>query len=217
MIIGPTIDHLRQVCTFFGNNVAGAADFARGLQNYNTSMSLPAAYVVPLDQDAPPNVSMPGYYQVIEKHIGIVVELDATPDRRGQAPAMTYDEIETALFGAMLNWAPEPCRVPSLQGYQFTAGRFLDLDRARLFYRWEFLLPWTVTDEDAWPVDEGVPLRSIEVDIYKAPPWDVPPADGTAPAAVIVLPMEQETYWDDELGGTGWDDLTTSWDLPPPV
>lgn len=187
-VIGPTIDHLRQYCPPFAGRVAGAADFRLGLQHYNANMPLPAAYVVPLDQEADPMQQMTGYWQIVRKTIGVVVELDATPDRRGQSPAMTYDQIETALFSAMLLWAPAECRVPNMQGYQFAGGRFLDLDRARLFYQWEFALPWQLTDLDGWQgADEPIDLTGIEVDIYKAPPFDMPPPDGRPPAAVIVL------------------------------
>jgi len=193
-VIGPTIDHLRTYCPPFAGRVAGAADFRLGLQNYNENMALPAAYVVPLDQDAERNANLTGYWQIVHKTIGIVVELDATNDRRGQDPTMTYDVIEAALFSAMLNWEPVPCRTPNMQGYQFAGGRFLDLDRARLFYQWEFLLPWQLTDDDGWhdptpPVD----LVGIELDIYVAPPFaPLPPDDLTPPAAIVMIPTSDQ-------------------------
>lgn len=215
MILGPTIEQLRAHCPVFAGRVAGAADFQLGLKNYNENMALPAAYVVPLDQESRGNQVMTGLIEVIDKTVAVVVELDATPDRRGQDPTMSYDAIETQLFGAMLLWAPEPCRVPNGQGYQFTGGRFLDLDRARVFYQWEFLLPWQITDGDAWDVDfDAVPLCGIELDVYKAPPWDMPPQDNRPPAAVAkIITGCVDTIWDD---GTVWDDETnpTVWDQP---
>jgi hypothetical protein len=200
MIIGPTIDQLRANCPVFAGRVAGAADFRRGLQNYNANMALPAAYVVPLTQEAERNANMTGYWQIVEKLVGVVVELDATADRRGQNPAMTYDAIETALFASLLNWAPEACRTPNEQGYQFAGGRFLDLDRARLFYQWEFLLPWQLTDDDGWhePI-EPEDLAGIELDIYKAPPSEMPPPDGRPPAAIVVIPTSDQPVTPAEL------------------
>lgn len=192
-IIGPTIDHLRRYCPPFAGRVAGAADFRQGLENYNTNMALPAAYVMPLGQEADPNRNMVGYWQIVHEMIGIVVELDATPDRRGQAPAMTYDDIKAALYASLLNWAPAECRVPNRQGFQFSGGHHLDLDRARLFYQFEFLLPWLLTEEDGWQdPSEPIDLLGIELDIYTAPPWEMPPPDGRPPAVIEILPMSNQ-------------------------
>jgi hypothetical protein len=190
MILGPTIEHLRAYCPVFNGNVAGTANFRLGLEDYAASLPLPAAYVVPLDQEAEPNANMVGYFQIVRKMIGVIVELDATADRRGQDPAMQYDIVEAALFSALINWSPVECRVPNMQGYQMAGGRFLDLDRARLFYQWEFLLPFQVNDDDGWhEPGEPVDLVGIEVDIYKAPPFaPLPPDDLTPPAAIVVIP-----------------------------
>jgi hypothetical protein len=209
MILGATIEQLRAYCSPFSGRVAGTADFRQGLVNYNANMPLPAAYVIPLDQESDGDQNMTGLQQIIRKTVGIIVELEAVSDRRGQKPAMQYDEIEAALFSTLLNWAPVECRVPGRSGYQFLGGRFLDLDRARLFYQWEFLLPYTITDEDGW--HEPAPdLTGIEVDLYKGPPFEMPPADGRPPAAVIVLGVAPPTNWDAHF--TTWDDGNTIWD-----
>jgi hypothetical protein len=187
MVVDATIAQLRAACPPLGGRVAGAADFQLGLRNYNENMPLPAAYVVPLDQASPGNQVMTGLIQVVEKTIGVIVEFDARPDRRGQAPVMNYDAMETALFGALLNWQPAVCATLNQQGYWFSGGRFLDLDRARLFYQWEFALAWQLTDADAWS-PEAVDLVGIELDLYSVPP---PMADqvaaGSDPAAIVKI------------------------------
>jgi hypothetical protein len=186
-VIDATISQLRTYCAPLNGNVAGAADFRLGLQNYNTTMPapgpLPAAYVVPLDQDSDGNQVMVGLVQVVTKRIGVIVEFDASADRRGQEPAMSYDDMEAALFAAVLNWLPEDCRTLNNQGYWFNGGRFLDLDRARLFYQWEFALNWQITDDDGWH-EPSVPLTSIEVDIFQVPPQDM--TTDTPPAIVVI-------------------------------
>jgi hypothetical protein len=126
---------------------------------------------------------MTGLVQVVTKRIGVIVEFDASADRRGQDPAMSYDDMEAALFAAVLNWLPEDCRTLNGQGYWFHGGRFLDLDRARLFYQWEFALNWQITDDDGWH-EPSVPLTSIEVDIFKVPPQDM--TTDTPPAVVVI-------------------------------
>lgn len=212
LILGPTIEHLRSYCPPFAGRVAGAADFQQGLVKYNENMPLPAAYVVPLNQEpeGDGNQNMVGYWQIVDKTIGIVVELDARADRRGQDPAMNYDAIEAALFSALLNWAPVECRVPNRQGYYFAGGRFLDLDRARLFYQWEFTLRYQLDDDDAWQQPPAEDLCGVELDIYTAPPFEMPPSDGRDPAAVVVLDLCPGTEWDE--GATTWDGGVTMWD-----
>lgn len=192
MILGATIEQLRAYCPPFSGRVAGVADFRSGLVNYNANMTLPAAYVVPLDQESDGDQNMTGLYQIVRKTVGVIVELEAV-DRRGQKPAMQYDDIEAAIFSSILNWAPVECRVPNRSGYQFLGGRFLDLDRARLFYQWEFLLPYTLTDEDGWQGPPPEDLLGVELDIYKAPPFaPMPPPAPEVPAAIVMIPMSDQ-------------------------
>lgn len=192
-VLADTIEQLRAYCAPFAGRVAGAADFRQGLENYNANMALPSAWVVPLDQTVDPESpgQMIGLQQTIHKTIGVVVEFDATEDRRGQDPTRSYDVIEAALFASLLLFKPgDECRQPNQQGYFFAGGRFLDLDRARLFYQWEFTLRYQINEQDAWPGDPGIPL-AIEVDIYKAPPFaPLPPADGSPPAVIIKIPTD---------------------------
>jgi hypothetical protein len=189
MILDATIQQLRTYCAPLAGRVAGTADFRLGLQNYNENMALPAAYVVPLDQESPGFDSMTGLYQFVTKTLGVVVELDARTDRRGQDPAMNYDTIEAALFSTLLNWVPGTCITQNNQGFWFLGGHFLDLDRARLFYQWEFALNYILDDTDGWQPD-SVPLESIELDIWKVPPQDMTVDD---PAAVVVIDTPDAT------------------------
>ncbi|HSR78757.1 MAG TPA: hypothetical protein VLN57_19435 [Xanthobacteraceae bacterium] len=195
---------MRAYCPPLARRVAGAADFRLGLQNYNANLALPAGFVIPLDQDSDGPQNMVGIWQVVRKTIGIIVEFDATPDRRGQVPAMSYDAMEAALFHALLNWLPIECRSPNGQGYSFVGGRFLDLDRARLFYQWEFGLAYQLDDTDGWQ-PESEWLRRIEVDIHKAPLSEHPD-----PAAVVHI-NTMGTTWDGDQ--TIWDAGRSDWDL----
>lgn len=188
-IMGTLIASLRANAPIFGGRVAGAAEFYAGLKNYNTSMALPAAYVLPLGQEAEPNKYWGGLVQIVHKTIGIAVELDAQTDRRGQAPAMNFEEIEAQLFASVLNITIDECRM--VQGANYGGARYLDLDRARLFYQWEFILDWQITDADGvQPV--SVPLEHVEVDIFHAPGAVGVP--GSIPAAVVVVPTGEPPY-----------------------
>jgi hypothetical protein len=192
-VIGPTIEQLRTYCAPLAGNVAGAADFRLGLEKYNANMPLPAGYVLPLEQEVEHgNQQMTGLFEIIDKTVGIVVEFDATPDRRGQAPVMDYDTMEAAIFSSILNWSPVTCRVPNNQGFYFAGGEFLDLDRARLFYQWRFTLRYQITDADGFQPPAPEDLVSVELDIYRAPPWSMPPPPPEEPAAIAVINMQPQ-------------------------
>lgn len=179
MILAAFISQLRANAPIFGGRVAGSADYQAGLRNYNPEMELPAAYVLPLGQDADANQVWNGLIQVLHKGIGVAVELDAQRDRRGQDPTMMFDEIEAQIFASVLNLQIGECRMT--RGAYFTGARYLDLDRARLWYQWEFGVDWQITDEDGVQ-PPSIDLQNIEVDIFG--PHGPPPA-GTPPAAVV--------------------------------
>lgn len=179
-IIGAFIEQVRANAPVFGGRVAGAAEFYKGLRDYNTSMPLPAAYVLPLTQDAGPNLLWNGLIQIIQKGVGVAVELDAQQDRRGQRPVMDFDAIEVELFRSVLNLLLPGCNM--VRGVYFTGARYLDLDRARLWYQWEFGLDWQVDDTDGVQ-PYSIPLETVEVDVFHAPGAVGVPGD--LPAAVI--------------------------------
>jgi hypothetical protein len=205
VILNAVIEQLRGECPVLQGRIAGAADFAQGLKNYNANMSLPAAYVIPLVQESDGNEVMVGLIQYVRKTIGVVVEFDATADRRGQVPAMNYDAIEAGLFKALLMWPPAQCRSPNQQGFAFSGGHFLDLDRARVFYQWEFSLTYQLTNDDAW-VPPSEDINAIELDVHKAPV-----SEGRGPAMHMVLNTQPQTIWDDPNGPTIWDNGRTDW------
>jgi hypothetical protein len=239
VIVGTFISQLRANAPIFAGRVAGAAEFYAGLKNYNTSMSLPAAYVLPLGQEADPNQIWNGLIQIVHKSIGVAVELDAQQDRRGQAPTMDFEEIEAQIFRSCLNLTIGDCRM--VRGASFTGARYLDLDRARLWYQWEFGLDWQITDDDgvAVPSAPAVPLETLELDVFNQPVFPgmlpatvtqiitgtdpVPPTDGPWPYLMLwdagvttwddgITKWDQLTRWDDEH--TLWDRGATTWDLP---
>ncbi len=155
MDLNAAIMQLRRQAPIFGGDpitgkngrVAGAADFAQAIED-QAWMDLPAAYVIPLDEDSDENPPGPGLDQHITERIGVIVELDNTADRRGQAPAAQLHDVRTAVFAALLNWRIDP--VSAAQGLAYGGGRLLQLDRARLFFQWEFTLHRLLTDADGW-------------------------------------------------------------------
>lgn len=150
---------LKAYAPLFAGRVAGAANFEEGLES-QVWMGLPAAYVIPLDEDASENADAAGLRQTITERIGIIVELDNTTDRRGQAPAASLNDTRTAIFSAILNWHIEPDRSP--YGIFFGGGHYLKSDRARLFYQFEFCLKNQITYADGFQQAAGVPLAMFQ-------------------------------------------------------
>ena len=198
MIVETFIAQLRANAPLFAGRVAGAAEFYAGLKNYNTSLALPAAYVMPLGQDADANPVMNGLIQIVHKSVGIAVELDAQTDRRGQAPVMEFDTIEKQIFASVLNLVIQDECPRMTRGTYFQGARYLDLDRARLFYQWEFGLDWQISDADGVQTP-SIPLAAIEVDIFKAPvvPGDTPPAVVLVPTGEPPYPPATDGPWPD--------------------
>lgn len=154
------IVQLRNHCPLFANNVAGAAQFERSVQD-ETWMPTPAAYVVPLDQESSDNQSQTGLKQVITDRIGVIVCFDSSADRRGQIASNQINITRAAIFSALLNWHIDPTR--SAQGLYYGGARRLDFDRARLFWQYEFCFDEQYTDADGFQLI-GQPLVGFDKD-----------------------------------------------------
>jgi hypothetical protein len=159
MRIDAVVAQLRLYAPVFGGRVAGAAEFAGGVSD-QTWMASPAAYVLPLDEEAGENDSNDGLYQIVAERVGVVLALDNSADRRGQSTATQLGGLRAAVFAALLNWRPDPNS--QVRGYAYGGGRLLDMDRGRLFYQWEFVIATTITDDDGWQ-PPSVPLTEIDL------------------------------------------------------
>jgi len=160
MNIDNVIVRLRQACPNFANRVAGAAEFAA--LSPNAKVAVPAAFVIPANDQAGDQESANRYRQVITDRIAVVVVLDNTADRRGQAAVTTVHGIRAELWRALLLWPPGP----EYDGLVYEGGQSLQMDAARLYYQFEFSAESEISVEDtAQPgMKEALPhLASIHV------------------------------------------------------
>ena len=139
--------------------MAGAANFATGLET-QVWLALPAAYVVPLDDEASENDIQNALRQTVTERIGVIVEFDNSPDRRGQGVTLNYQPIRTALFAALLNWHPPPDEA-AIRGVEYAGGHLLQFDRGRLFFQWEFSRPVMIDASDGFQIGSE-PLLEID-------------------------------------------------------
>jgi hypothetical protein len=109
------------------------------------------AYVIPIHDEAEPNQKQTGVYQIVREKIGIIIDLDNTADRRGQAAAtLAVRTIRAALFRALLNWRSDP--LTQSRGFSYDGGNLLPDGLSRNFLRWQFdfVAETTITDADGW-------------------------------------------------------------------
>ena len=146
------INQVKTLAPALGNRVAGAADFASGLET-TQNMTLPAAFVLRLSDDASDSDLMPGLHQPVVERMGIVVEFDNTvasdaDARTGFAGINQIDAMRALLFSAVLNWTPADMTNAGPTGFRYGGGRLLEFDRARLFWQYEFEIDTIITDAD---------------------------------------------------------------------
>lgn len=134
MNLTPIINALRKRCPTFERRFAGAAEWA-GL-TIEHAPAMPAAYVVPLREDASENESQNGYSQTITNTFGVIVLVSNTADVRGQGATATLDSLKPELFRALLSGHQEPKDEYSEIVYE--GGSLLYMDDARLAYQLEF-------------------------------------------------------------------------------
>jgi hypothetical protein len=186
MDITPVINQLRAYCPQLGGRVGGAADFDKGIEatiqitDANGQFVYPVAVVIPLEDEADRNELLVGNTQQVTESIGVIVEFDASADRRGQAGVSQVEAMRTALFGALLTWNPDPSR--AARGLAYAGGELLAFDRARLFWQFRFSLETTITDADGF-LPSGDPLTDVQLIGYADSAVTV--VDGDAPSIVM--------------------------------
>ncbi len=157
---------LKQRCAgTFDTRIAGAAEFKLLLEKQ--ALPVPCAFVIPLDDNPQENIAMNGVRQQLHDSFAVIVAINNTGDERGQAAVHSVDSIRTVLWGALLNWQPTDL----YDGITYQGGQLLSLDRARLWYQFEFAAPMEIGTEDGWQGDliglphfDGGTVRADTVD-----------------------------------------------------
>ena len=145
-------------CPSFNGRVAGAADFAKGLET-TVNMPMPAAYVYPLGYTCGENSLDNGLLQYMTQRMAVCVIFDNSGDVRGQDAIDQTEPMMWELFRALLNWRIDSYR--AVKGLKADEGRMLDFDRGRLFFQYEFSQEITIDDDDGYHVPD-VPLVEID-------------------------------------------------------
>lgn len=144
MNINNIIAQLRTRAIEFGGRVGGAATFK--ILPEAANMIVPAAYVIPSDENPGENEASNGYRQSVEDSFFVIVVLDNTADERGQGAAIGVHEIRKALIRSIVGWKPEE----HYDSIDYDGGSLLQMDRNRMYYQFEFKARYEIGTEDTW-------------------------------------------------------------------
>ena len=164
MQLEPIISALRTRCPIFANKVAGAAQFK--LVPENSTLAVPAAFVIPLDDNPGESRAQHSGRQELSDAFAVVVALDNTVDEKGQGGAASVHAMRAILWAALLGWRP----TLDYNGIAYEGGHLLGLDRARLWYQFEFSAAMEIGPSDGWQETELAALphfdgANIQVDV----------------------------------------------------
>ncbi len=190
-MLDEVITVLRVRCPSFANRVAGAAEY--NALPENAKLTVPAGYVLPLD-DKPEEAKVgTGYRQRLRDSFAVVVALDNTGDHRGQkATSDAVRVIRPELFKALLGWEPGDDHGP----ITYEGGQLQDMNRSVLWYRFEFGAETEIEQSDTWTgkvIADAPALESVTVTLdtvdHQDPALGPVNADGTPVAgATITIP-----------------------------
>lgn len=183
MILSTIINQLKTNCPTFVNRVAGAAEYT--VLKDATSMTLPAAFVVPLDDDAEQNRSQTGYWQTVNDSFAVVVVLANQADERGQAAYDNLHTLRAELWAALLGFKPSA----EYDRIEYQGAQLLSLDRYRLDYQFEFNAQLDIDQAQTWQGAEIAAepaFTSVHIDLDHK---DLPP-NGTVDHQ-LDIPIDQ--------------------------
>lgn len=126
------ISALRTRCPNFGNRIAGAAQFK--LLPENAALAVPCAFVIPLDDSPQESRAQNSVRQALTDSFAVVVAVSNVADEKGQIGAQSIHSLRAEVWAALLGWRPDL----RYDGINYEGGHLLSLDRARLWYQFEF-------------------------------------------------------------------------------
>lgn len=131
MRLSPIVEALRVRCPSFGTRVFGLAEYAA--MDGVTMPELPAAFVVPLDEQVR-NLSWGTKVRAeIFERFGVVVGLTQS-DPRGQAAHDSLHDIRAELWAGIVGWRMDADAGP----FAPDGGEPVEMDRSRFLYQYDF-------------------------------------------------------------------------------
>lgn len=158
----------RTNATFTGR-IAGAAEFST-IEDA-AKMTLPAAYVIPLDDSAGANLSDNGYLQTVTDTFAVIVVLSNSADEVGKASVAQIQTVRNVLCAALLRWSPDAEHSP----IEYQGGQLLTIDRGVMYYQFEFSADTQFSEADTYQAISNAALPAfsgLHIDVDTIDPFD---------------------------------------------
>ena len=169
MNLNIVIAQLRARAPIFGQRVAGASKFEVLPEAAN--LAVPAAYVIPTSEQPGDQISQNGYRQIVIEQFSVVVALSNRSDERGQAATGSLQLIREELFRALLGFQP----TENYDAIAFEGGQMVSMDRARMYFEFEFSTGYEIGPADTWISvrDSELPdYRTVNIKLDALDPFD---------------------------------------------
>jgi len=160
MKLGPIAIKIRAAETRFNNRVFGSAELASALE---FTLMAESAFIIPLSETVSNNNMDNGINQKITERFAVLVAIDNGSSDKDKIGLTAYDslhDVRAEVFSAILGWQVEDAE--SIISYG--GGRTAGLNRAYLWYQFEFVYGTRLDDDDG--VDDGVDDLDMFDDIY---------------------------------------------------
>lgn len=187
MQLEPIIAALRTRCTSYSNRIAGAAQFK--VLPEAAAMAVPCAFVIPLDDSPGESRSQNSVRQPLTDSFAVVVAVSNVADEKGQASSHSIDAVRAELWKALLGWQPD-LRYDAIT---YEGGHLLQIDRARLWYQFEFGAQMEIEPGDGYqetglaalPHFDGATIKVDAIDPYDPNKGTTGP-DGRIESGVVI-------------------------------
>lgn len=182
------ITALRLRCPSYSSRIAGAARFQ--ILPEASKLAVPQAFVIPLDDSPSESRANNAQRQSMTDSFAVIVAISNVPDEKGQAATATVRTQRTELWKALLGWQP----TDEYNGINYEGGHLLQIDRARLWYQFEFGADMEIGPTDGYeetalaglPAFEGATINVDVIDPAADPNVQYPGPDGRIEFEVAV-------------------------------
>ena len=177
MKLSIVIDALRDRVPEFQQRVHGAAEFEDGVRDGSAPFDLPAAFVLPLDEERTQGFNRHVADVYLVERFAVVLAIRQR-DRRGEAAVNDVHDLRAKLLRALHGWQA----VPENGLINFDGGTVIGMNRDRLFYQYDFAQEVRFGPQDGYiPACDEFDRAALRVDQQ--------PQDGTIDiGADVTLP-----------------------------
>jgi hypothetical protein len=169
MKLGPVALKLRASNTRFGDRIAGAAEFG---SVRNNTVNYETLFVIPLTDTVPDNSYDTSINQNIRQGFAVIVALLNDTSQADKLGLLAFDKIHDVraeIWSSILGW--EPPESDGVIGY--AGGRLLAINRAWLWWQFDFEIDIRICDEDGFDNEsDSLPLFEKAWTQYKLNPED---------------------------------------------